>query len=103
MTLEEIGEGDNSLLCLTNKSSCCSETSEGEWYGPDNMKILDSIDNNTDFYTTRGPSLVRLNKINDVHISGVFHCKIPDAQGTNQTIYIGIYSIGSGNTCTLII
>ena len=101
--LEEIGEGDNALLCLTNTSSCCIETSEGEWYDPDNMKILDSMDNNTDFYTSRGPSLVRLNKINDVPISGVFHCKIPDAQGTNQTIYIGICSNGSGNTCMLII
>ena len=103
MTLEEIGEGDNSLLCLTNKSSCCSETSEGEWYGPYNMKILDNMDSNADFYTSRGPSLVRLNKVNDKPLSGVFHCKIPDAQGINQTIYIGIYSNGSGNTCMLII
>ena len=99
MTLEEIGEGDNALLCLTNRSNCCHDTSEGEWYGPDKMKILDSMDNNADFYISRGPSLVRLNKINDMSLPGVFHCRIPDAEGTNHNIYIGVYSHGSGNTC----
>ena len=98
MSLEEIGEGDNSLLCLTNKYSCCSETSEGEWYGPDNVKIMEVMEN-TDpegFYTSRGPGLVKLNKENDVTVSGIFRCQISDVQDITQEIYIGVYQTGTG-------
>ena len=98
MTLEEIGEGDNALLCLTNRSSCCNETSDGEWYGPDNIKIMEVMENTNleGFYTSRGPSLVRLNKGNDVNITGIFRCKILDAQDIAQNIYIGVYLKGTG-------
>ena len=28
--------------------------------------------------------------------TGVFHCEIPDANGTNQNVYVGIHIEGTG-------
>ena len=32
--------------------------------------------------------------------SGVYHCEIPDASGTSQNIYVGIYPEGDGEIST---
>ena len=48
-------------------------------------------------YRNRGPSVVRLNRRNNAMMpTGVFRCEIPDASGTNQNVYVGVYSWGIG-------
>ena len=105
VNLEDIGKGNKALLCLTNNTSCCESTSAVGWYGPGEMEapIMAEMNNITSLYTSRGPSVIRLNKINGAtDSSGVFHCRIPDAGGNDQTIYIGIYLNGRGGTCLIL-
>ena len=98
MDLEEIGEKSKALLCLTNNISCCTDESQGDWYNADDntTPITTVRDDSTSFYTSKGPSHIRLNNINITNSkSGIYHCKIPDSSGMDQRIYIGIYSNGS--------
>ena len=102
VNLEEIGEGNKALLCLTSNTSCCESTSTVGWYSPA-MSIMAEMNNTTGFYTSRGPSVIRLEKINGTTgSSGIFHCRIPDADGNDQTIYIGIYRNERGGTCSVL-
>jgi hypothetical protein len=97
--LEEIGETNNALLCLTNKIDCCTNGSQGDWYNPEDntTPITLTSDDSTSFYASKGRSNVRLNKINvNNDKSGIYHCKIPDSSGTDQRIYIGIYGNEQG-------
>ena len=97
MTTDNIGEGGLALLCLTDKLDCCNDSYPrfGEWYFPDGTVV--GIGGAGDIYRNRGPSVVRLNKRNNATLaSGVYHCNIPDKHDMHQSIYVGIYSIGSG-------
>ena len=40
--------------------------------------------------------MLRLILNGDISLVGVFHCEIPDASGTNQSVYIGIYPLQKG-------
>ena len=101
MTLENIGDGHNSLLCITNLTACCRPpyTSEmklaiGNWFFPNGTRVV-SAGNNWDFYRTRGQMVV--NMIRRVGgEDGIYHCVIPDAENVNQTIYIGVYTLSTG-------
>lgn len=99
VSLNAIGEGDDALVCLTNSFRCCEGTDQmttGGWYFPNSNEVPLGSQGH-DVYTTRGPSFVRLHKKRDfVMPSGLFHCKIVDANGTNQSIYIGIYQDNQG-------
>ena len=45
--------------------------------------------------------MVRLNRRNNATSpTGVYRCEIPDASGTNQTLYVGIY-VESGGECVI--
>ena len=101
VTVDEIAENDSALLCYTNNRTCCKInglTGIGEWYFPnETMVSFGSHDKGGDFYRNRGPSVVRLNRRNNAMMpTGVFRCEIPDASGTNQSIYIGVYPHGEG-------
>ena len=101
VTLENIGDGHNSLLCITNLTACCRPpyTSEmklaiGNWFFPNGTRVV-SAGNNWDFYRTRGQMVV--NMIRRVGgEDGIYHCVIPDAENVNQTIYIGVYTVSTG-------
>jgi hypothetical protein len=89
--LEEIGEANKALFCLTNNINCCDSVSQGGWFSPGatSTPILGST---IGFYTSRGPSAIHLNnKATGSSQTGVFHCRIPDTDGNERTIYIGIY------------
>ena len=99
MTLTEIGEGRNTLLCITNKTDCCKDTNEGDrqWYFPNNglVRIKGSSD---DFYRDRSRNVVRLNRRNNaMSPTGIFRCDIPSSVHMSNNIYIGIYQDGQGN------
>ena len=89
-----IGEGDDgALLCFTDLHQCCSSNSDlseevGQWYFPNQS----AVENSGDMYMNRGHGVVRLHRKKNVTMpTGVFHCEIPDASGTSQNIYIGVY------------
>ena len=104
--MDEIGEGADALLCLTNSVSCCEERGDGGmtsgmWYFPDSSPVpLESQASGHDMYITRGPGVVRLHRRGSFMMpAGIFHCEIPDEGGMNQSIYIGVYPAvqGEGN------
>ena len=98
VTLGDIGEGDNALLCLTDQTACCrppytdstGRSAIGNWFLPNGTRIPPS-GNKWDFHITRGRSIVRLQRRRGGE-EGIYHCAIPDAMNVDQTIYIGVYS-----------
>ena len=98
MTLEDIGEGPDSLLCITNLTACCQTTpmqsSSGNWFFPNGTRVP-SIGNQWDFYRTRGRMVVRLQRRRG-GAEGVYQCEIPDTFGFIQTLNIGVYSANTG-------
>ena len=94
MTLEDIGEGDNALTCVTDQSACCrppySISATGNWFLPNGTRVPSSGEG-WDFHRTRGQSTVRLQRRRGGE-DGIYSCVIPDAMNVIQTIYIGMYS-----------
>ena len=103
VTLDEIGEDSAALFCLTNKTDCCrmKDTAAGvggigEWFFPNGNQVNNN-GSGDNIYTFRGPSFVRLQRRNNAQTTGVFRCEVPDASGTNQQLYIGVYPMDSGS------
>ena len=99
MTLEDIGEGNNALLCMTNLTACCGRSENrsvlGDWYFP-NGTVVPSSGEQWDFHRTRDRSVVLLNRRRG-GVDGIYSCEIPDSNNVNQIIYIGVYT---ANTST---
>ena len=100
VTLEDIGEHDNALVCVTNLTACCRHpyTSEnvsvfGNWFLPNGTRVPSKHNHNneSDFYRDRGDMVVRLNR-RIGGMEGIYRCMIPDAINVIQNIYIGVYS-----------
>ena len=103
VTLDEIGDESAALYCLTNEIDCCrsSDTPQGvraigEWFFS-NGSSVDNEGSGDDTYRGRGPSFVRLQRRNNAQTTGVFRCEVPDASGTNQQLYVGVYPVSSGS------
>ena len=98
MTLEDIGVGDNALLCVTDETACCrppytnsiGQSAFGNWFFPNGSRVP-SPGIQRDFIRSRGQSVVRLHRVGG-GVSGVYLCIIPDSMNVDQTIYIGVYS-----------
>ena len=92
VTLEDIGEGDDALLCMTLFNACdnASDTTTGEWFFPNGTEV-NSIDVHHDFYITRGHKVVAMHRRRGGE-EGIYHCKIPDSLNVTQTIYIKLYT-----------
>ena len=101
MTLEDIGEGDDALICITFQTACCRPPYTGEmmasfgnWFFP-NVTRVPTSDEKVDIYRTRGQMVVRLHRRRGGE-EGIYYCEIPDAMNVIQTIYIGVYSASTG-------
>ena len=97
VTLEDIGEGDDALLCLTNQTACCRPPYSqglGNWFFPNRTRVL-SDGNNSDLHRTRDQMMIRLNRRRG-GVEGIYRCEINDAVHVIQTIYIGVYSANTG-------
>ena len=99
--LENIGEDDDALLCITNQTACCRRpytgvngSASGNWFFPNGSRVPSS-DRQWDFHRNRGPMVVRLNRRRGGE-EGIYRCKIPDAVNVTRTIYIGVYSASTG-------
>ena len=108
VTLENIGEDDTALLCMTNFTACCQRpySSEnvpglGNWFFPNGTRVPSVIANGSsgqlwDFYSEGGEVVVRLNHRGGGE-EGIYRCEIPDSMNVTQTIYIGVYTAGTGS------
>ena len=99
--LENIGEDDDALLCITNLTACCQPPYTGvngsvlgNWFFPNGTGVSGS-NNQSDFHTTKGQMVVRMNRRRG-GVEGIYRCQIPDAINVIQTIYIGVYSANTG-------
>ena len=104
VTLEDIGEGDDALLCITDQRNCCRYPHTGEmgplvsgnWFFPDGTRVPSS-NSQWDIYRNRGQSVVRLHRRRGGE-EGIYHCEIPDSLNVTKTIklYIGVYTANTG-------
>ena len=100
--LEDIGESDDALLCRTNFTGL-NRTVLRNWFFPNGTKVP-GLGNGMDFYRTRSKDqmVVRLNRRRGGE-EGIYRCEISDSTDVIQTIYIGVYSAGSGEWCCMYI
>ena len=94
MLRENIGEGDNALLCTTDSNNCCmSPFRAGEFYFPDGAQVPNpgNVGSNG-YYRDRDYQLIRLNQrqSHNAVIAGQFRCEIPSLNETNSVLYIYI-------------
>jgi len=66
----------------------------GDWYYPNGTGVANG-GQQLEFYRNRGPSVVRLHRRRG-GVTGIYRCKIPDAAGVNQIMYIGLYTADTG-------
>ena len=88
VTLEDIGEEDDALLCKANGSN-----SRSNWFFPNGTRVP-SNDNMCDFYRTRGEMVVRLNRGRGGE-EGIYYCEILESMNVTLTIYIGVYTVNT--------
>ena len=99
MTVTDIGSIYSIFICLTPNLECCSDSETPnaasvtrEWYLPDGRPVASD---NSPFIISQVSSAVSLHRdlfSSNTAPSGVYRCEIPDASGTSQNIYIGMYS-----------
>jgi len=101
VTLEDIGEWDYALLCVTDQPVCCRPPYTGEirsflgnWFFP-NETTLPSSWPQWDLYRDRGQMLVNMHRRRG-GVSGIYHCVIPDSMNLTRTVYIGVYTANTG-------
>ena len=98
VSLENIGEGGNALLCVTDLTACCrppyASGQVGNWFFPNGTRVQSS-GINWDFHRTRGQSVVFLHRRRG-GVTGIYSCVIRDAMNVTQIIYIGVYSASTG-------
>ena len=104
MTLEDIGEKNASLLCMTNVTACCQQSQTGSvlgnWLFPNETRVPSSGEK-WDFYRARGQSVVRLDRRRG-GVDGIYHCEIPDLMNVIQIMYIGVYSASTGKVLVIL-
>ena len=100
----DIGTGSAALYCTSTNPGCCLSTDGSQWYFPDESQVQRT---STTYYRTRtifsvfDDGTVRLHRNSEATTTGVFHCDIPDASRNLQSIYVGIYTAITGESCTL--
>ena len=110
VTITDIGTGGAALLCTTTYRPCCfsGPPPRTHWYFPNGSQI-DRF-NTTPYYRSRGDaSLDNPGRIGAVLLhrnpkgttTGVFRCEILSFTGAFHSIYVGIYTTTTGESCTL--
>ena len=98
MTLEDINEGADALLCLTDQTACCKLPYIGYWIGNwffPNGTRAPSPGEPWDVYRSRDLMVVRLNRRGG-GVTGIYSCVIPDIMNVTRSIYIGVYTASTG-------
>ena len=95
VTLENVGIGDDALLCKTIQTACCRSASGsqiGNWFFPDGTRVSTS----SVIYRTRGEMVVHLHRRRG-GVEGIYRCVIPDSVNVVQNIYIGVYTANTSD------
>ena len=94
VAINDIGEQDDALLCMTDKPDCCNIQGNkmGEFYYPENNSAVpNGYESSNSLYRNRDQQVIRLNRRNNVLSStGVYKCEIPDKMGIIQTLFINV-------------
>ena len=101
VNITDIGTDSAALVCTTTRSGCCLSTDGSQWYFPNGSAVQHTgvtYFRRRTFSSTGGT--VRLNRNSGATTTGVFHCDILDASGDLQSIYVGIYTATTGESCT---
>ena len=106
-------DGDDSVQCHTDLSSCCSGmqgADRGDWYFPSGVR-LDFLAPNIVVYENRGAQRVDLRRNGNADMpSGIYRCDIEtvavnsnddDTNTDRETVYAGIYATGGKLTLLL--
>ena len=102
VTLEDLGEGDDALHCITNDTDCCVKAFireggvevYGNWYYPNHTRVP-SVGSEWDFFRTRGESVVNLHRRRGGDI-GIYRCQLPYVTNDTAYLYIGVYTETTG-------
>ena len=88
-------DGDVSVRCHTDLSTCCRGSDHGDWIPPGSKESLPfSSDTSADIYQVQGPQRVILRRRNDaVMPSGIYRCDIP-TNDMRESVYVGLYATG---------
>ena len=89
----DIGQGGDSLLCITNYTNCCENGVSGRWMLPNETDVPTSDTEDSSITQHHGTQFVQLAHHNGPPQppTGVFMCNISDAANTENLIYVGIY------------
>ena len=102
VTDTDIGTGPAALLCTTTYTPCCnSGNPETQWFFPNGSQVPNNPA--LPYRRTRDINLRRviLSRNSESATTGIFHCDIPDESGVTQSLYVGIYDMNTGESCTL--
>ena len=92
VSITEIGEGENALVCKTDLEACCKTIPNrfGEFYYPNGAQVpIARVQQG--FYRNRDSQLIRLNRREGTSSpTGKYRCEIPDATGKMKDICITI-------------
>ena len=105
VNIMDIGTGSTALNCTTTYRPCCfSVPPPGtHWYFPNGSQVENN--NALPYYRTRTqvspPGTVLLHRNPGATTTGIFCCEIPDASGIFQSLYVGIYTAYTGESCTM--
>ena len=98
LDIQNIGEREDALLCVTPFKDCCKVKKRGEFYNIRDGAALTvpKRGENKSLYRNRGPSVVRLNRRKsgeDVvgDIAGLYRCCMPDGCGDEKCIEITLF------------
>ena len=90
ISIHEIGEEDNALLCKTNKEECCKTPPNrfGEFFFPNGTQVpISRLQHG--FYRNRGDMEVRLNRREGVSSPlGMYSCEVPDSGDVTQKLFV---------------
>ena len=102
VTNTEIGTGTAALVCVTVRMSCCaSGNPEARWYFPNGSPVPNNPGLSYQETREENPGRVILSRNSESTTTGIFHCDIPDASGITQSLYVGIYTSTTGESCIL--
>ena len=110
VNITDIGTGSAALNCTTTYRPCCySKPPPGtHWYFPNGSQVSNTntlpyyrtrIDANPHFTSEPGTVLLHHNPVGTT--TGIFRCEIRDAIGDFKSIYVGIYTTTTGESCAL--
>ena len=101
VNITEIGTGSAALLCTTTLPGCCYSHHGGGWFLPNGNVLVNNP--SLPYYRTRtrNPEALLLHRNPEGTTTGVFRCDIPVAFDELQSLYVGIYTSTTGESCTL--